>query len=297
MRERLNRGEILVADGAMGTMLFQKGLAPGDCPESYNLSRPEILEDIARQYLAAGAEIIQTNTFGASRLKLTQYYLEEKLEEIIRSAVYCVRKAVGDKAYISASCGPSGEMLLPYGTISEEAMFENFREQMAAFSKAGVDVICIETMTDLNEAVLAIRAAKAAMPATPLMATMTFDKIPRGYFTVMGVSIEKAVEGLTHAGADIVGSNCGHGIDKMIDIASQIRALTDKPILIQSNAGLPLQENGQLVYPESPAYFSDRIEALIEAGANIIGGCCGTTPDHVRAIRTVVDSYCVKTKK
>ncbi len=288
--DRLEQDKILVADGAMGTMLFDRGLTSGECPESYNLSHPEILVGIAAAYLEAGAEIVQTNTFGASRLKLAAYHLEDRLEEIILSAVTCVKKGVGDKAYVSASCGPSGEMLLPYGTIAEEAMFDNFSEAMSFFSKAGVDVVCIETMTDLNEAMLAVRAAKSVMPETPVMATMTFDKIPKGYFTVMGVNIKKAVEGLTQAGADIIGSNCGHGIDNMIEITREIRTLTGMPILIQANAGLPLHEAGRLVYPESPSYFSDRIERLIEAGASIVGGCCGTTPDHIRAIRKVVNT-------
>lgn len=287
--ERIGRGEILVADGAMGTMLFENGLSSGECPESFNLSHPEILEKIASQYLAAGADIIQTNTFGASRLKLTQYHLEADLEGIIRSAVRCVKKGVTENAFVSASCGPSGELLLPYGTIPEETMFDNYTELMAFLVSEGVDVICIETMTDLNEASLAVRAAKSISPETPVMATMTFDKIPKGYYTVMGVSVENAVEGLERAGADIIGSNCGHGIDNMIEITKQIRSLSHKSILIQANAGLPLQENGKLVYPESPSYFYDRIGQLIEAGASIIGGCCGTTPDHIRAIRQVVD--------
>ena len=287
---RLKQGDVLVADGAMGTMLFEQGLSAGDCPESYNLSHPEILEKIASQYLESGADIIQTNTFGASRIKLAQYHLEEQLEEMIRAAVSCVRKAVGVRAYVSASCGPSGEMLLPYGSVTEEAMYENYREQMSIFIGAGIDVICIETMTDLNEAALAVRAAKSVSPDTPVMATMTFDKIPKGYYTIMGVSVEQAVKGLTEAGANIIGSNCGHGIDNMIDIAQQLRSHSDKPILIQANAGLPLHENGRLVYPESPSYFSDRIGQLIEAGASIIGGCCGTTPEHIRAIRQIVDT-------
>lgn len=289
--ERLKHGEILVADGAMGTMLFENGLSPGECPESFNLSHPEILEHIASQYLAAGADIIQTNTFGASRLKLSQYHFETELEGIIRSAVRCVKKGVSENAFVSASCGPSGELLLPYGTIPEKTMFDNYTELMAFLLSEGVDVICIETMTDLNEATLAVRAAKSISPETPVMATMTFDKIPKGYYTVMGVSIENAVEGLESAGADIIGSNCGHGIDNMIEITKQIRSLSHKPILIQANAGLPLQETGKLVYPESPSYFYDRIGQLIEAGASIIGGCCGTTPEHIRAIRKVVNSY------
>ncbi|MBL7959786.1 homocysteine S-methyltransferase family protein [bacterium] len=288
--ERLKAGEILVADGAMGTMLFQRGLKPGDCPELYNLNHPEILEEIASMYLEAGADIIQTNTFGGSTLKLSYYRLETKTEEINQNAVSAVKKIVKDKAFVSGSCGPSGEMLKPYGTIEKEVLYDNFREQISALVSTGVDLICIETMTDLQEAALAVKAAKSVSPTTPVMATMTFDKVPKGYFTIMGVSIEKAVDGLTAAGADIIGSNCGHGMDNMIEIARQMKKLSDKPILIQSNAGLPERKGNEIVYRESPSYFAEKAFELIDAGVSIIGGCCGTTPEHIHAIRKAVDS-------
>ena len=288
--ERLRSGDILVADGAMGTMLFQRGLQPGQCPESFNLAQPAMLEEIASLYLQAGADIVQTNTFGGSPVKLAGFGLAAQAERINRSAVACVRSAVGEQAYVSGSCGPSGEMLKPYGSVDEETLSRSFREQLSALIDAGVDLVCVETMTDLREASLAIQAAKSISPATPVMATMTFDRIPRGYYTIMGVGIDKAVEGLTGAGADIIGSNCGHGVDNMIEIARQIRMLSDKPIAIQSNAGPPVQQGERVVYPESPAYFGDRTAELIAAGASIIGGCCGTTPEHIRAIRRSVDA-------
>ena len=288
--ERLRSGDILVADGAMGTMLFQRGLQPGQCPESFNLTQPAMLEEIASLYLHAGADIVQTNTFGGSPVKLASFGLAAQAEQINRSAVASVRSAVGDRAYVSGSCGPSGEMLRPYGSADEETMSTSFREQLSALIDAGVDLVCIETMTDLREASLAIQAAKSISPSTPVMATMTFDRIPRGYYTIMGVSIDKAVEGLTAAGADIIGSNCGHGVDNMIEIARQIRMLSAKPIAIQSNAGPPAQQGERVVYPESPDYFGDRTAELIAAGVCIIGGCCGTTPEHIRAIRRSVDA-------
>ena len=288
--ERLKSGEVLVADGAMGTMLFQRGLKPGECPELFNLTHPEILDEIASLYLQAGADIIQTNTFGGSPLKLSNYHLEAKTKEINQTAVSIVKKVVEDKAYVSGSCGPSGEMLKPYGNIEKETMFNSFKEQISALINAGVDLICIETMTDLQEIMLAVKAAKSVSPKTPVMATMTFDKIPKGFFTIMGVSIEKAVDGLTEAGADIIGSNCGHGIDNMIGIAKQIKKISGKPVVIQSNAGLPEYKGNELVYPESPSYFAEKTIELIEAGVSIIGGCCGTTPEHISAIRKVVDS-------
>jgi 5-methyltetrahydrofolate--homocysteine methyltransferase len=288
--ERLKKGEVLVADGAMGTMLFERGLRSGDCPEILNLSKPEILKEIAQLYFEAGADIIQTNTFGGSPLKLSDYGHENKCDEINSKAVECVRNAIGESAYTSGSCGPSGKLLKPYGETEPELLLTGFERQINALMKAGVDIICIETMTDLHEATLAVRAAKNINSEIPVMVSMTFDKIPKGYYTIMGVNIEDAIRGLEDAGADIIGSNCGNGIDNMIEIAKQIKELSDRPILIQSNAGIPDINDGEIVYPESPTYFEEKTFELIEAGVSIIGGCCGTTPEHIQAIRKVVDS-------
>ncbi|NMC44712.1 MAG: hypothetical protein GYA46_12405, partial [candidate division Zixibacteria bacterium] len=182
LRERIAAGEILVADGAMGTMLFAKGIAPGSCPEAVNLDRPELLREIASEYLAAGADIIQTNTFGGSPLKLAMYGLENRAEEINRAAVEAVRAAVGNRVFVSGSCGPSGKILKPFGDTEPEAVYESFRTQMKCLTETGVDVVCIETMTDITEATLAIKAARSVSPTIPVMATMTFDKIPRGFY-------------------------------------------------------------------------------------------------------------------
>ena len=289
--QRLKNGEILIADGAMGTMLMQRGLADlGGCPEACNLSRPDALEDIARAYLDAGAEIIQTNTFGGTPLKLAMYGLDARTEEINRAAVLAVRRAVGDQAYVSASIGPCGRMLKPYGDTDPQAMYDGFRRQLAALAAAGVDVFCIETMTDLVEAKLAVQAAKETASAIPVLATMTFSPTPRGFFTIMGTSIPKAAAGLQEAGADVVGSNCGNGIELMVQIAAEFRRHTNQPMLIQSNAGLPVMKDGVAVYPETPEFMAGKVAELVAADVNIIGGCCGTTPDHIRAIRSAVPS-------
>ena len=287
--KRLKDGEILVADGAMGTMLFDFGLKPGEPPESFNLTRPEVLEEIAGLYLDAGADIIQTNTFGASPLRLSSYSLDDKTEEINRNAVLAVKKVVGDRAYISASCGPSGKLLKPYGECEPEEIYNSFRRQIKALINAGVDAICIETMTDLREAELATRAAKTVSPPTPVMATMTFDPTPRGFYTVMGVSIEDAAQGLKQAGADIIGSNCGNGIENMIKIAREFKKYSALPIIIQSNAGIPEMQGDKPVYPETPEFMAQKAKELVSAGVSIIGGCCGTTPEHIRAIRKMID--------
>lgn len=287
---RLAAGEVLVADGAIGTMLMERGLQPGQPPESFNLTRGDVLQEVAREYLDAGADIIQTNTFGASGLKLASYSLQKRVGEINRNAVLAVRKAVGDRAYVSGSCGPTGRFLKPYGEVEPEEMSESFGEQMSVLVEAGVDIICVETMTDLHEATSAVKAAKAVAPSVPVMATMTFDEIPKGFFTVMGVTVEQAAKGLQAAGADIVGSNCGNGIEKMISIAQAFKRCTKLPIIIQANAGIPELKDDEVIYPETPEFMAGKAEQLISLGVSIIGGCCGTTPAYIRAFRRTVDS-------
>jgi len=289
IRARCGRGEVLLADGAMGSLLMARGLEKGAAPESLNLSRPEVLEDIARLYLEAGAEIIQTNTFGASPLKLAKYGLAGRAAEINAAAVAAVRRTVGDKAYVSASVGPSGRLLLPFGDTSESDVLDSFLLQIAALLKAGVDAICVETMTDLTEARLAVQAARRLSSAIPVMATMTFEPTPRGFFTIMGVSIVAACRGLEEAGADLVGSNCGNGSAQMVAIAREFRKCTRLPLLIQSNAGIPELRQGQVRYPETPDCMAKMSRELLAAGVSVIGGCCGTTPDHIRAMRRAID--------
>jgi 5-methyltetrahydrofolate--homocysteine methyltransferase len=287
--ERLAAGEVIVGDGALGTMVMARGVKPGEAPESINLTRGDLLEDIARQYIDAGAELVTTNTFGGSPARLRQYGLDGETEAINRAAVEAARRAAGDRAYVSGSVGPCGHVLAPYGNAEPSEIASGFARQIAALFRAGVDLICIETMTDLHEATLAVRAARTAAPGLPVMATMTFEQTRRGFFTVMGVSIDVAARGLTDAGADIVGSNCGSGIAIMIDIARAFRGCTDRPVAIQSNAGLPEQIGSTLVYRETPDFMAGKAAALLDAGVSIIGGCCGTTPEHIRAIRQLVD--------
>ncbi len=288
--KRIKAGQILVSDGAMGTALFEKGLNPGDCPETLNLTHGDLLREIARSYSEAGADIVQTNTFGGSAVKLSEYDLGAKTEEINSLAVTYVRESVKEGVLVSGSCGPSGKLLEPYGAGTPAELQDGFERQISALVSAGVDLICVETMIDINEAIIAVQAARKIAPSIPVIATMTFDPTPRGFFTIMGVSIADAVEALVKAGADVIGSNCGNGLDKMIEIAREFHKVTDTPIIIQSNAGQPENQNGRLVYKESADFFADRVQQLISAGVSIIGGCCGTTPDHIRAIRKVVDT-------
>ncbi len=287
--ERLAAGEVLCGDGAWGTQLMARGLAPGDCPENMNLAKPEVLVEVAGLYLDAGADLVTTNTFGGSPLNLSSHGLDDRTEDINRLAVEVLKPVTEGRAYISASVGPTGKILEPYGDTAQEVVAEAFELQIGALIQAGADFICVETMIDLREAELAIRAARSFSTEIPLIATMTFDATPCGLFTTMGNTIEQACTILIEAGADMVGSNCGNGIDTMIEIAGEFTKHASVPVMIQSNAGLPENREGELVYPESPAYMAERVSRLMDLGISIIGGCCGTSPDHIRAIRAAID--------
>lgn len=289
--ERLKQEKVLVSDGAIGSLLFEKGLNPGDCPERFNLEHPEVLAEIAQAYLQAGANIIQTNTFGASPLKLSDYNLDDKTEEINKKAVEIVKQVVDSKALAYGSVGPSGKMLLPYGNIEASAMQDNYKRQIGILIESGVDLLCIETMTDLNEAVIAIQSAREISSDIRIIATMTFDVIPQGCVTIMGNSVAQVCTKLEEAGANVIGSNCGNGTENMVTIAKEFLTNTRLPIIIQSNAGIPTIIDDQVVYQETPEEFANFTKILIELGVSIIGGCCGTTPDHIKVIRQTVDNH------
>jgi len=287
--DRIETGETLCGDGAWGTQLMARGLSPGDSFEELNLSRPEVLAEIATLYVEAGAELITTNTFGASPLNLASHGLEDRTEVINRAAIEAIRSVTDRRALISASVGPTGKILAPYGDTEAEVMATGFDRQTGALIEAGADLICIETMMDLEEARLAVEAARRHSLSIPIIATTTFNATPRGFFTTMGNAVEQVCAVLTDAGADLVGSNCGNGIDTMVDLAREFAVHATVPIVIQSNAGLPENLDGELRYPESPEFMAERVEALLDLGVAIIGGCCGTGPEHIRAIRAAID--------
>lgn len=292
--ENIKSGKILLSDGAMGSLLMERGLKQGECPEKLNLTQPKILEEITQLYLDAGSDIIQSNTFGASPMKLSEYGLDDKTEEINRVAVSLAKNVVGDKAYIYGSCGPSGKILKPFGDGDPDELQHGFERQIKAMVLADVDVIFIETMTDLNEAKIAIKAAKTVAPEITVVACMTFEDTPKGFLTIMGNRLVDVASELESAGAEIIGSNCGNGLDKMIQIAVELKKTSNLPLIIQSNAGLPIIKEGQIIYPETPEFFANKVSNLIDAGVSIVGGCCGTTPDTIRAMRKTIDSMWVK---
>jgi 5-methyltetrahydrofolate--homocysteine methyltransferase len=286
--DRIGSGDILISDGALGTMLFEAGLEPGQCPDMVVLEKPELLQDIARRYIEAGSDIVHTNTFGATPLKLSDYALQDKTGEINKQAVAILKEIAGDRAYVSGSCGPSGRILKPYGDIDPAEVLDGYRTQMETLISAGADLLCIETMIDLREALLAVEAARSVSADIPVMTTLTFEKTPGGFFTIWGSGIEESVTALQEAGANVVGSNCGNGIEIMVEIARAFRAATRLPLLIQSNAGQPEARGGEIFYSETPELFAEKAVELKEIGVSVIGGCCGTTPDHIRAIRAAV---------
>ena len=288
--KRIESGETLVSDGATGTYLQSNGLEPGGCPEHLNLTNPELIVKMATDYFINGADLVLTNSFGGNPFMLSKYGLRNELEKINIKAAEHAKSACPSDKFVLGSVGPTGEFLQPLGSISEKEMFAGFKEQVKALEKGGADAIIIETMTSLEEAILAVEAAKLNTNLV-VMATMTFDLGPRGFFTMMGVTPEVAVREIRRKGADAVGANCGNGIDNMVKIAKIMRNVDDGPLVIHSNAGFPKIIKGRIVYPETPEIMSEKFKELIDAKINIIGGCCGTTPSHISAINSVVSSY------
>lgn len=288
--DEIKLGKVLVSDGAWGTFLQQKGLLPGECPEEWNLSRPGDVQSIAQSYIDAGADMVETNSFGANYFKLKNYGLENKVYEINKTAAELSRKAAGADRYVLGSVGPTGKLLM-MEEVTEEELYDTFKQQSLALEAGGVDAIVIETMTDLDEARIAVKAAKENTGCA-VFCTMTFDKILTGeYRTMMGISPVEMVDILVGAGADVIGANCGNGIANMIEIVKEIRQVNATvPVLVHANAGMPHYCDGVTTFPESPTDIAGRVKELVLAGANIVGGCCGTTPHHICQVHHAVKS-------
>jgi methionine synthase I (cobalamin-dependent) len=276
--ESLLRQRPLITDGAWGTQLQARGLPVGDCPDHWNLTHPDAVADVAAAYVAAGSRIILTNTFGANRIRLAEFGLGERAAEINRAGAQISRRAAGNGALVFASMGPTGKMLVA-GDVSEQEVSAAFAEQADALRAGGADGIVVETMAELQEALLAIEAARRT--GLPVVACMTFDTAGR---TMMGVSPAEAARELTAAGSDVVGSNCGNGIEAFAEIARQMRAATGLPLWMKPNAGRPEWVDGRVCYQTAPAEFARVVPELVAAGADFVGGCCGTSPAHLRAV-------------
>jgi 5-methyltetrahydrofolate--homocysteine methyltransferase len=277
----LSHGPV-VTDGAWGTQLQDRGLEVGACPDGWNLLHPERVEEVARAYVEAGSQVILTNTFGANRLTLARHRLDDRMAEINRAGVEISRRAAAGRAKVFASVGPSGVVLM-MGDTPPEQVQDAFTEQVRVLAEAGADAIVLETFSDPVELRLAIAAVRQT--GLPSIACLVFDCGKNHDRTLMGTTPEQAAAALTEAGADVIGSNCGQGIAGFVGICRRLRAVTDKPLWMKANAGLPKIVDDKTVYSQSPEQFAAVVPELIAAGANFVGGCCGTSPDFVAAVR------------
>jgi len=248
---------------------------------------PDVVRGMAKAYFDAGSDMVLTNSFGGSRFMQKKYGYADRVSEFNRLAAEHAKSQAPEGHYVAGSVGPTGEFLAPLGPVSEEEMYDALSEQITALVQGGADALLLETQMALEEAALGVRVAKENTDL-PVFATMVFDKGPRGFFTMMGVTPEQAATGLRQAGADVVGVNCGNGIDLMVELARQVRSADDGLMLVHSNAGIPDIKDGQIVYSESPDFMAERFKILADLGISILGGCCGTGPDHIRALAKIL---------
>lgn len=278
------KGGIRVFDGGMGSILIAAGMPTGVCPETYD---GDVIRLIHEKYVDAGADFILTCTFGGSKLTLAKHGLADQTRAINKRNAELARQAAGERAYVVGDIGPSGELLKPFGNVSEEQMVEAFTEQARGLDDGGVDCYILETMSDPNELKAAARAVREVSDK-PLFASMTFSSTSVGYRTMMGTTVAGAVQTMESVGADVVGTNCTLAPDEMVELVGEICAATQRPVLAQPNAGRPQPDGDRVVYPPIEN-IEQHIEAFLDAGARLIGGCCGTQPAYIRTVRAIVD--------
>lgn len=272
----------VVTDGAWGTHLQLLGLPSGTCPDQWNLTHPELVEEVPRSYVEAGSQIVLTNTFRANRVALADYGLADQVVAINQAGGTISRRAAGSRARVFGSIGPSGKMLFA-GQVTEDALRSAFTEQAQSLADSGVDALVIETMADLEEAKLAVAAAQTTK--LPVVACMVFDCGKDKDRTMTGLTPEQVARELTLAGADVVGANCGQGIASYVAICRRLHGATDRPVWIKANAGVPQIVGDQVVYVTDAEQFAAYGPELVEAGASFVGGCCGTGPDYIRVLK------------
>lgn len=271
----------VIIDGAWGTELQAQGLRPGACPDQWNLTFPDRVQEVAQSYVDAGSQIILSNTFGANRIVLSGHGLAEQMREINRTGAAISRAAAGETAKVFASMGPTGK-LLAMGDVNPGELTGVFTEQAEALAEGGAQALVLETFTDLEELAIALSAAKST--GLPVVACMVFDSGAKQDRTAMGVTLERATARLSELGADILGANCGRGIDAYIPICERLRTMTELPLWFKPNAGLPKMVDGRATYEISPTEFADKAKELFAKGASLIGGCCGSSPAFVTAL-------------
>jgi 5-methyltetrahydrofolate--homocysteine methyltransferase len=279
---------ILVGDGAMGTELMKLGLEPGGCPELWNLDAPDKVRGVTAAYVAAGADFVHTNTLGANRWKLEAYGLADRLGEINHVGVDVARSVAHGDVFVVAEVGPTGRLVSPLGDDPRDAFVDVFVEQATAIADAGVDAILLETFVSLDEILAAIEAFRPTN--LPIIASMSFSPTAKGDFrTVMGHDIPTAAAALEAAGAAVISANCAQGAETYLPIAKALCAATALTVMVQPNAGMPRLVGGETVFPMTPGEMAQYAAQILRTGVRIFGGCCGTTPQHIRAIRRVVD--------
>ncbi|KPJ58671.1 MAG: hypothetical protein AMJ46_13785 [Latescibacteria bacterium DG_63] len=287
------RGRPILFDGAMGSLLIAGGLRPGAIPDMCCIEKPDLVRDAHIRYVSAGSDVIHTNTFGSNRIRLSQAGEFDDVERLNRVAVKLAREAVDTpddletRTLVAGDVGPTGKLLKPLGEVAPEEAREAFLEQVHALSQAGVDFISIETMFSLQEALIALKAAKEGC-TLPVSVCITYEKRKNGFFTVMGDTPGLCVEALAAEGADMVGANCTLGSADMRELAVELVAATDLPVLIEPNAGQPVARGDRVEYLEGPSVFAANVAPLASQGVTALGGCCGTTPEHIEELRRLV---------
>ena len=281
------KSKTVIFDGGMGSMLIARGLGPGESPESWNLEKPEAVAEVQRLYYEAGADVVHTNSFGASPVKLADRGLGDQAEQINRRAAEITKSVCPAGKLVAGDMGPTGKFLKPLGDLDPRDAEDSYRRQAETLLTGGADLISIETMFSLEETLAAVRAVKS-LGNVLVIASLTYNRTKNGFFTMMGDGVVKAVKALEDAGADAIGSNCSLGSAEMIELTAAIRAATHQPVLIQPNAGKPLAVDDAVVYQQTPAEFAADGLRIKAAGADMIGGCCGTNPDFIKELAKAV---------
>ncbi len=284
----LVKERVVLLDGGMGTELIKNGFPQGECPESWNVEKPEIVRKIHLSYYDAGSDVVLTNSFGGSKIKLASHGLEDKCHDLNYAAAQLATEAKPEGRFVAGSMGPTGKFLKPHGEYTEEEFEEAYGVQAKALTEGGVDFLLIETQYDLKEALCALRGSRKSSPL-PVFVTMTFNRNPKGYFTIMGNSVAQCVEELESQKVPAIGANCTLNSADMVDLLKIMREATPLPLIAQANAGQPsLSSDGKVTYSQEVDDYVKYIPQMIRNGANFIGGCCGTDPDYIKRIAEII---------
>jgi len=288
--ERVKKKPPLLFDGGFGSRLIDHGLPSGMAPEAWVMEKPDVIRQLHRDYVSAGSDVIVTCTFGGNRFRLKKAGLDEEIAEVNLKAVELALESASETTYVAADLGPTGEFFEPHGRLTEALAEEVYKEQVSILKSSGIDFFLLETFFDLKEALICLKSCREVAPDIPVGASMTFNQTPRGYFTVMGNAAEASLNELAEKGAFLVGANCTLEAEGMSQLATTLKNTIKAPLLFQANAGSPQITAEGVVYPQGPDEFATWSRKILDMGVAAIGGCCGSTPDHIRVLRTIIDS-------